>query len=59
MAYPCNQFFEQEPWVNEPQKILDFVSDNFQVDFPMMEAVKVKKGKQQSELYKWLRMNDP
>ena len=58
LAYPCNQFGSQEPWGStskpEPHKILDFVNDKYNVNFPMMEIVETA-GKRQHPLYKWLR----
>lgn len=51
IAFPCNQFAEQEPWDN--QKIQTFCKGRFDVSFPMTDKVDVK-GENQHIVYQWL-----
>ncbi|WP_044207380.1 glutathione peroxidase [Flammeovirga sp. OC4] len=55
LGFPCNQFGGQEPGTSED--IASFCKLNYGVTFTMMEKVKVKKGDDQSPLYRWL--SDP
>ena len=52
LGFPCNQFLGQEP--GSAEDIRAFCTDNFQVDFPMMEKVEVLEGEAQSPVYAWL-----
>ena len=54
LAFPCNQFGSEEP--HDAKWIADFVK-KYDVEFPMMEKIKVKKNKRQSPIFKWLREN--
>ncbi|KXX72036.1 glutathione peroxidase [Flammeovirga sp. SJP92] len=55
LGFPCNQFGGQEPGSSE--EIASFCKLNYGVTFTMMEKVNVKKGDDQSPLYRWL--SDP
>ncbi|MBB6459260.1 glutathione peroxidase [Flammeovirga kamogawensis] len=52
LGFPCNQFGKQEPGTSE--EIASFCKLNYGVTFTMMEKVNVKKGDDQSPLYRWL-----
>lgn len=52
IAFPCNEFAEQEPWDN--YHIQEFCSNRFNISFPMTDKVKVKEGEEQSLIYQWL-----
>eukprot|EP00525_Craspedostauros_australis_P010297 CAMPEP_0198133576 /NCGR_PEP_ID=MMETSP1442-20131203/59636_1 /TAXON_ID= /ORGANISM="Craspedostauros australis, Strain CCMP3328" /LENGTH=249 /DNA_ID=CAMNT_0043794701 /DNA_START=419 /DNA_END=1168 /DNA_ORIENTATION=- len=52
LAFPCNQFGEQEPGTHE--EIHSFVTDTYGVDFMMMEKVDVN-GPYASLVYKYLK----
>jgi glutathione peroxidase len=54
LGFPCNQFLKQDPGSNE--EILEFCQLNYGVSFPMFAKLDVK-GKNQSELYKYLTEN--
>ena len=56
LAFPCNQFLEQEPGTND--EILDFCSVNYNVTFPMFDKVDVN-GKKESPLYTFLKNKAP
>lgn len=56
LGFPCNQFFKQDPGSNKD--ILEFCQLNYGVSFPMFAKLNVK-GKEQSELYKYLVENTP
>lgn len=56
LAFPCNQFLEQEPGTND--EILDFCSVNYHVTFPMFDKVDVN-GKMESPLYTFLKAKAP
>jgi glutathione peroxidase len=56
LGFPCNQFLRQDPGSNE--EILEFCQLNYGVTFPMFAKLKVR-GKEQSELYKYLLANTP
>jgi len=51
IAFPANNFKEQEPGTNE--EIKEFCSVNYNVTFPMMAKISVK-GENIHPLYKWL-----
>ncbi|ANQ49440.1 glutathione peroxidase [Flammeovirga yaeyamensis] len=55
LGFPCNQFGGQEPGSSED--IASFCKLNYGVTFTMMEKINVKKGDDQSPLYRWL--SDP
>lgn len=52
LAFPCNQFGEQEPGTND--QILDFVCTKFKSEFPVFDKVEVN-GDNVSPLYKFLK----
>jgi glutathione peroxidase len=52
LGFPANNFGSQEPGTNE--EIAQFCQKNYGVKFQMFEKVSVK-GKDQHELYKWLK----
>ena len=56
LAFPCNQFLEQEPGTNE--EILDFCSINYNVTFPLFDKIDVN-GKEESPLYTFLKSQAP
>ena len=56
LAFPCNQFLEQEPGTNE--EILDFCSVNYNVTFPLFDKIDVN-GKDESPLYTFLKSKAP
>lgn len=56
LGFPCNQFLNQDPGTNE--EILEFCQLNFGVTFPMFAKLDVR-GKNQSELYRFLVKNSP
>lgn len=51
LAFPCNQFGEQEPGSNE--EILKFAREKYNVNFPMFAKVDVK-GEQVTGVYEHL-----
>lgn len=51
LAFPCNQFMNQEPGTND--EILEVCQTNFRVDFPLFEKIYVK-GKNTHPLYIYL-----
>jgi glutathione peroxidase len=53
LAFPCNQFGQQEPDSNE--EILKFVQDEYGVTFTMMEKIDVN-GPHASIVYKYLKL---
>jgi glutathione peroxidase len=55
LAFPCNQFGEQEPGTNE--EIKNFCSSKFDVSFKLFDKVDVN-GKNQSPLYSILTNNE-
>jgi glutathione peroxidase len=55
IAFPANNFKEQEPGSNE--EIKEFCSLNYGVTFPVMEKISVK-GDDIHPLYKWLTHKD-
>jgi glutathione peroxidase len=56
LAFPCNQFLEQEPGTND--EILDFCSVNYNVTFPLFDKIDVN-GKAESPLYTFLKAKAP
>ena len=52
MGFPCNQFGAQEPGTAE--EIRAFVTDKYDVDFPMFEKIEVN-GDNEAPLYTWLK----
>ena len=52
LAFPCNQFGNQEPGTNE--EIQEFCSINFQTSFPVMGKIDVI-GKNAHPFYQWAR----
>ncbi|MBO7629875.1 MAG: glutathione peroxidase, partial [Bacteroidales bacterium] len=56
LAFPCNQFLEQEPGTND--EILDFCSVNYNVTFPLFDKIDVN-GKEESPLYTFLKSKAP
>ncbi|HEX7357304.1 MAG TPA: glutathione peroxidase [Ignavibacteriaceae bacterium] len=55
LAFPCNQFGEQEPGTNE--EIKNFCSTKFDVTFKLFDKIDVN-GKDKSPLYEILTNND-
>ena len=53
---PCNQFGGQEPGTDA--EILEFVTSEFDVDFPMFSKVDVN-GENEAELYTLLKAAQP
>ena len=56
LAFPCNQFLEQEPGTNE--EILSFCSVNYNVTFPLFDKID-GNGKKESPLYTFLKAKAP
>ncbi|MCW1384186.1 glutathione peroxidase [Novosphingobium sp. KCTC 2891] len=56
LAFPCNQFGNQEP--GSADEIESFCKVNFGVSFPLMAKVDVN-GPQASPLYDWLKAEAP
>ncbi len=56
LAFPCNQFLEQEPGTNE--EIQDFCSINYNVTFPLFDKIDVN-GENESPLYTFLKSKAP
>lgn len=54
LAFPCNQFFGQES--GSPAEIEEFVSKNFNAQFPIMEKIEVN-GDNTHPLFVYLRNN--
>ncbi|XP_020217503.1 probable glutathione peroxidase 8 [Cajanus cajan] len=52
LAFPCNQFGEQEPESND--KIVDFVCTRFKSEFPIFDKIEVN-GENSSPVYKFLK----
>ncbi|WVZ12725.1 hypothetical protein V8G54_017255 [Vigna mungo] len=52
LAFPCNQFGEQEPESND--KIVDFVCTRFKSEFPIFDKIEVN-GSDSAPLYKFLK----
>ena len=56
LAFPCNQFGNQEPGSNA--EIMEFASSNYNANFPMFEKIDVN-GDTAAPLYQWLRAEQP
>ena len=56
LAFPCNQFLEQEPGTNED--IMEFCSINYNVTFPLFDKIDVN-GKEESPLFTFLKAKAP
>jgi glutathione peroxidase len=56
LAFPCNQFLEQEPGTNE--EIQSFCSLNYNVTFPLFNKIDVN-GEAESPLYTYLKKQAP
>ncbi len=56
LAFPCNQFGNQEPGTNA--EILEFATSNYDVNFPMFAKIDVN-GDQAAPLYKMLKAAQP
>ncbi|KAL4505353.1 hypothetical protein ABPG72_002415 [Tetrahymena utriculariae] len=54
LAFPCNQFGQQEPWVES--EILSYTQKTFNVDFPLFSKIDVN-GENTHAVYKYLRRN--
>jgi glutathione peroxidase len=52
LGFPSNDFLGQEPGTEE--EIKSFCDLNYKVEFPLFSKIKVKKGNEQAELYKYL-----
>ena len=56
LAFPCNQFLEQEPGTNE--EIQSFCSLTYNVTFPLFDKIDVN-GEHESPLYTYLKEQAP
>lgn len=56
LAFPCNQFGQQEP--GNPEEIKNFCSLNYNVTFPLFAKVDVN-GKEEEPLYTYLKDSLP
>jgi len=56
LAFPCNQFLEQEPGTNE--EIQNFCSLTYNITFPLFDKIDVN-GKKESPLYTFLKSKAP
>ena len=56
LAFPCNQFLEQEPGTNE--EIQSFCSLTYNVTFPLFDKIDVN-GENESPLYTYLKEQAP
>lgn len=56
LGFPCNQFADQEPGTDA--EILEFVTSEFDVDFPMFSKIEVN-GDGAAELYQLLKEAQP
>ena len=56
LAFPCNQFGNQEPGSNE--EILEFATSKYDVTFPMFAKIEVN-GDGAAPLYQYLRTEQP
>lgn len=56
IAFPCNQFLEQEPGTSA--EIRSFCSANYNVSFPIMEKIDVN-GANAAPIYQWLKKKAP
>lgn len=56
LAFPCNQFGEQEPGTDD--QILEFARTNYDVNFTMFSKIDVN-GETACELYRFLKEQKP
>ena len=56
LAFPCNQFGNQEPGSNE--EIHEFATSKYDANFPMFAKIDVN-GDAAAPLYKWLKDAQP
>jgi glutathione peroxidase len=56
LGFPCNQFAGQEPGTDA--EILEFVTSEFDVDFPMFSKIEVN-GAGEAPLYSMLKSAQP
>ena len=56
LAFPCNQFGEQEP--GSDAEILEFASSKYDATFPIFSKIDVN-GDGACALYEWLRTEQP
>ncbi len=56
LGFPCNQFGGQEP--GSAEEIREFVSSNYDIDFPMFAKIDVN-GDNQAPLYSMLKAAQP
>ncbi len=56
LGFPCNQFGGQEPGTAD--EIRAFVSENYDVDFPMFAKIDVN-GSDEAELYSMMKSQQP
>jgi glutathione peroxidase len=56
LAFPCNQFAEQEPGTDE--EILEFATSKYDVNFPMFSKIEVN-GDGAAPLYQLLKAAQP
>jgi glutathione peroxidase len=56
LGFPCNQFGRQEPGTEA--EILEFVTSNYEVDFPMFAKIEVN-GDGAAPLYRLLKEAQP
>ena len=56
LAFPCNQFANQEPGSNE--QIKTFAQGKYDSQFPLFSKIEVN-GEDTHEVYKFLRRNSP
>ncbi|KAL4456489.1 hypothetical protein ABPG74_000596 [Tetrahymena malaccensis] len=54
LAFPCNQFGQQEPW--DESEILSYTQKTFNVNFPLFSKIDVN-GENTHAVYKYLRRN--
>lgn len=52
IGFPSNEFAGQEP--NSSDKAEEFCQINYGVSFPIMDKIKVKKGPEQNEVFRYL-----
>ena len=56
LAFPCNQFLNQEP--RSPAEIAEFCSSSYRISFPLFHPVQVN-GPHTHPLYAWLKEQAP
>jgi len=56
LAFPCNQFLEQEPGSND--EIVNFCSVNYDITFTLFDKINVN-GDEESPLYTYLKAQAP